>query len=192
MTRMFLPMVLALACSRTTTSTPDDRIHAPHDPSAPSTTLTPVSNTPPHAKLLFCAFGGVGMVPNPLPPGYETSFAIVAVEVDNDGPPLQDVRVHALRLRESPGTKVVSLRRVDRFVVMPPLLPEGPTLGRFAVFLNPEGTTFEGTLPHGRTVLRVRVSLDASPSFMPSACELELDGVMPTAISGKVDGSWPT
>lgn len=35
------------------------------------------------AKMLFCADGSIGMRPNPLPPEYETEFAVAVVEIDS-------------------------------------------------------------------------------------------------------------
>jgi hypothetical protein len=62
------------------------------------------------------------------------------------------------------------------------------------VYLNPEGAPFTGTVPTGRTRLRVRFSLDRDPATLPARCRLELGGfgATPLVIEGNVDGSWPT
>ena len=142
------------------------------------------------ATMLFCAHGGVGATPNPLPPGYETQFAEIVIEVHNPGAPLAGLTVTSASLLDARGANAAAMRRVDRIVVLPPLEAPGPTLGTFAVYLNPKGTPFTGTLPSGRTLLRVRVSIDREPSSVPARCRVTLGGSK--VIEGNVDGSWPT
>jgi len=158
-----------------------------------SAPLPPVESSP-TATLLFCAYGGVGLVPDPLPPGYETEFASFAIELDNPGSTIEGVTVLGATLLDAAGAAIASIRRVDHFVVLPALETPGPTLGIFAVYLNPEGTPFTGTLPPGRTVLRVRFSIDRDPTVLPVRCRVELGGVRPSplVVEGNVDGSWPT
>ncbi len=155
---------------------------------------SPPAASPPAATMLFCAYGGVGLVPNPLPPGFETEFAAAAFAFDNPGPPIPGVAVLGAALLDATGATAAAFRRLDHFVVMPPLETPGPTLGTFAVYLNPEGTTFDGTLPSGRTVLRVRFSIDRDPLVLPTRCRVELGGFGPSplVVEGPVDGSWPT
>jgi hypothetical protein len=143
---------------------------------------------------LFCAYGGVGTTPYPLPPGYETEYAVMVVELGNAGPAIADVIVLGAALVDSTGATTASLRRIDHIVVMPPLATPGPTRGTFAVYLNPEGTPFEGRLEPGRTRLRIRFTLDRAPTAMPARCRLEIGGrgMSPLVIAGGVDGSWPT
>ena len=145
------------------------------------------------ATTLFCAYGGVGLVPDPLPPGYETEFAAIVVELDNPGAAVEGVSVQGATLLDGAGTPNASLRRVDHVVVLSEA-PADPTDGIFAVFLNPEGAPFTGTIPPGRTRLRVRFSLDRDPAALPALCHLELGGfgATPLVIEGNVDGSWPT
>jgi hypothetical protein len=186
-------VVAAAVCACTSSSAPPPPAPpvgtsaAPPAPSAPAaSTLT--------GTALFCAYGGVGTTPDPLPPGYETEFAAIVVELDNAGPAIADVTVLAAALVDATGATTASLRRVDHIVVMPPLATPGPTLGTFAVYLNPEGTPFDGRLEPGRTRLRIRFSLDHAPTAMPARCRLELGapGPSPLVIDGGVDGSWPT
>ena len=145
------------------------------------------------ATTLFCAYGGVGLVPDPLPPGYETEFAVIVVELDNPGTAVEGVSVLGAVLLDGAGAATASLRRVDHVVVLPDAPPD-PSLGIFAVYLNPEGAPFTGTVPPGRTRLRVRFSLDRDPVALPARCRLELGGLgaTPLVIEGNVDGSWPT
>jgi hypothetical protein len=158
-------------------------------PSAPPTTTSAV-----RGRSLFCAYGGVGMTPDPLPPGYETEFAVMVVELDNPGPAIEGVSVVGASLADGVEATTASLRRVDHVVVMPALATPGPTLGTFAIYLNPEGTPFSGRLEPGRTVLRVRFSLDNALAGVPTRCRLELGGLgaAPLVVQGGVDGSWPT
>jgi hypothetical protein len=154
----------------------------------------PTADSSPTAAVLFCAYGGVGLVPDPLPPGYETEFASIVVQLDNPGAVLDGVTVLGASLLDANGAAVASFRRLDHFVILPALETPGPTLGTFAVYLNPEGTPFTGSLPSGRTVLRVRFSIDRDPTVLPTRCRLELGGIgaSPLVIEGGVDGSWPT
>ncbi|MBI5533514.1 MAG: hypothetical protein HY898_12410 [Deltaproteobacteria bacterium] len=159
-----------------------------------TSTPMPPTSAAPTATMLFCAYGGVGTVPDPLPPGYETDFASMVIEVDNPGSAISGVTVAGASLLDEHGAAAASLRRVDHFVVLPTLEKPGPKLGIFAVYLNPEGTAFTGDLPTGRTKLRVRMSIARAPSALPARCRLNLGGVgaSPLVIEGKVDGSWPT
>jgi hypothetical protein len=149
---------------------------------------------PPVATVLFCAYGGVGIVPDPLPAGYETSFASIVVAVENRGPPLSGLRVTSAALLDNAGAPLSSLRRVDHFVTLSSLASPGPSLGTFAVFLNPIGAPFGGTLPTGRTILRVRLSLDHPSASVPNRCLIELGGTTPAPrpAEGRVDGAWGT
>src|SRR4249919_2544069 len=92
---------------------------------------TPPSSTPSPAVTgapRFCAYGGVGIVPDPLPPGYETNFAAIVVEVQNDsGAPITGVTVSGGGLVGSDGARIASLQRVDHFVVIDRVEPESAT-----------------------------------------------------------------
>jgi hypothetical protein len=156
----------------------------------PSSLVEPL----PTGTMLFCAYGGVGTVPDPLPPGYETDFATVAFKLNNPGEAIERVRVLGAALLDAEGETTASFCRVDHFVVLPPLESPGPSLGIFAVYLNPEGTPFSGILPAGATQLRVRFSLDRGPTEIPTRCRLELGGFRSShlVIEGKVNGRWPT
>jgi hypothetical protein len=166
-------------------------------PSAPSTTASgptlpaitgAVTGTP-----LFCAYGGVGIVPNPLPPGYDTQFAAIVVEVDNaTGAPVHDVSIARAALIGASGAELAGMRHVDHVVVLDRIEPTGPTMGTFAVYLNPEGRPFDGTLPPGRTILRARVALDRDPTEFADHCRLELGGGASVAVDLRNDGVWPT
>jgi hypothetical protein len=155
---------------------------------------TPPVESAPTGTSLFCAYGGVGMTPDPLPPDFETDFAVIVVELENPGPPLDGVTVLGAALLDETGAAIASLRRLDHVVVLPPPEAPGTALGIFAVYLNPDGTPFTGSLPTGRTRLRVRFSLDHGPSAMPARCRIRLGGVgsSPLVVEGTVNGSWPT
>jgi hypothetical protein len=164
-------------------------------PAGPSAAPVPsVTATSPTATERFCAYGGVGLVPNPLPPGYETEFGVIVTELDNPGPPIAGVRVRGAALLDGAGAPLASMKRLDHLVVLTDLQAPGPTLGIFAVYLNPQGTPFSGTLPSGRTILRVRFSMEREPLSLPARCRLELDGLgaSPLVVEGAPNGSWPT
>lgn len=146
-----------------------------------------------NATLLFCAFGGVGVVPDPLPPGYVTELAAFVVAIDNPGPPIGRVSFSSAALLDGPGSPVAAFRGVDHVVVLAGIDPTSPSMGTFAVYLNPEGTPFDGTLPTGRTILRAHFALDHDPIEYPERCRLHLDGLgAPLVVTARVDGSWPT
>jgi hypothetical protein len=159
---------------------------------APTATPGPVATLT--AVPLFCAFGGVGAVPDPLPPGYETEFAAIVIAIDDAGGPIDHVSVTSASLLDASEATVATLRRIDHVVVLPTIEATGPTMGTFAVHLNPEGVPFDGTLPSGRTNLRVRFSIDRpDPMRYPDRFRLELDanGTV-LVVTGRIDGSWPT
>jgi hypothetical protein len=107
-------------------------------------TPTAVVATVTTATTLFCAYGGVGLIPDPLPPGYETEFAAIVVELDNPGAVIEGVSVRGAALLDGAGAPSASLRRVDHVVVLPEAPPD-PSLGIFAVYLNPEGAPFSAS-----------------------------------------------
>ncbi len=195
-TLLRLSLVLLSACSGSAAPAP-----APASPPAPNEAPAVVAADPPTAigatlagRSLFCAYGGVGVVPDPLPPGYETMFVSMVVEIDNPGPPITGVTVVAASLRDASGATLAPLLRVDHFVDLSGALAPDPTWGSFAVYLNPEGTPFSGALPTGRTRLRLRYSISPGLTAYPDHCRLELGGIgaAPLVIEGGLDGSWPT
>jgi hypothetical protein len=117
----------------------------------------------------------------------------MVLELDNPGSPIGGVTVHGASLLDAKSAPLASLRRLDHLVVFTPAAPS-PALGSFAIHLNPAGTPFSGELPAGRTTLRVRLSLDRSPSDFPDRCHLELAGLgsAPVIVEGRVDGVWGT
>jgi hypothetical protein len=141
-------------------------------------------------KLLFCAYGSVGMQPYPLPPNYENQFAVAVVEVNNSRPvpnaPLPEVTL-LYEKGKSIGTKrVVSVDVFDE--------PFVAGEGDMAFYLNTDrrGHThrWDRTLPGGMVHLRVRVALPTQ-SFLPvpKSCRVRIG---PYVIEGPIDGSWAT
>lgn len=154
------------------------------------------STPPPAPKVtpLFSAYGGVGLVPNPLPPGYETAFATAVVDIDQAGPAAPGVSVLELVLLDAGGTVAASTKRVVHVVELPSSVPPPApnAAGSWAFYLNPTGSPFSGTLAHGRTRLRVRVALDRMPAA-PVRFRLKLAGFgTPLAVEGAIDGAWGT
>lgn len=198
--RLTLLLLLA-ACSEparhpSTTSVPTP---VPASPTAPGTVppadpaVAPVPSSVLTVRSLFCAYGGVGLVPVPLPPGYETNFVAHVIEIENPGPPIANVTVAAAALLDPSGHELVRLRRIDHFVDLTHAPPPDPSWGSFAVYLNPAGAPFTGTLPTGTTRLRVRYSIDSPGLSTPSHCRIELDGLPGAAsVEGALDGTWPT
>jgi hypothetical protein len=169
-----LPLVAA-ACTR-----PESAPPAP----AASPSVTP----------LFCAYGGVGLVPDPLPPGYDVQFATAVFDVTHAGAPVAGAAVVEFALLDAAGAVVAAMKRVDHFVELPsaPPPPAPSSNGGWAFYLNPKGTPFGGTLPAGKTRLRVRVALDRAP---PEAARFRLKfggGVAPAVAEGRINGVWGT
>ena len=137
------------------------------------------------AKPLFCMYGGVEVVPDPLPPGYETQFAIAVVEIDSQHE-ASGLAVTDLELLDKDGA-ATKLKRVVEVEVFE--RPRVATEGEFAYYLNPGSTRpWNGTLPVGKIEIRVRVALERAP-VAPVRFRLVLG---PHMIEGRVDGSWPT
>lgn len=163
-----------------------------------SPTQAPARRATPNAGItgrsLFCAYGGVGSVPDPLPPGYETTFVSMVFEIDNPGPPVAGVSVAGASLRDDAGAPLASLARLDHFVDLSGEPAPDPTWGSFAVHLNGTGTPFLGALPTGITRLRIRYAIPSS-ARLPTAdhCRAELStSVGPLVIAGPLDGVWPS
>ncbi len=195
--RTLAPSVLAFffACSAIGCSgSPAPASRSP-DPIAPAV-ADPAAAVPSGitARSLFCAYGGVGLVPDLLPPGYETMFVSMVFEIDNPGPPLAGVTVAGASLRDATGAPLASLVRLDHFVDLSAEPAPDPTWGSFAVYLNGTGTPFTGTLPTGTTRLRIHYSISSSAGLpYPDHCRAELStSAGPLVIEGPLDGVWPT
>ena len=136
-------------------------------------------------KSLFCAHGSIGMRPNPLPPGYETQFAVAVVEIQS-AMEVPNVGVTEFSLFNNDGkeTKLKRVMEVEEFS-RTPVADEG----RFAYYLNRGGTRpWDGKLPARTVPLRVRVALLETP-MQPVRFRLVIGT---NVIEGKVDGRWPT
>ena len=160
--------------------------------SVPSASPEPVVS----GRTLFCAHGGVGVVPSPLPPDYETEFASVTIDLD-DPRGKTPITVKSIELMNESGKVVATMKRVVEMVTLDASkTPPGRTeSGSWAFFLNPQGDPFDGNLPPGRTRLRVRASLNASPMEYLTRVRVTFtfDGSKPPlVVEGEVWGSWPT
>jgi hypothetical protein len=144
-------------------------------------------------RALFCAYGGVGLVPVPAPPEFEGNLAVIVVELRNPGPVVLNVVVKDVVLLDAAGT-TTALRRVQTVEVLSPaeLAPSPRAPGSWAYYLNPGGQPFNGTLRVGTTRLRIRVSLKTSP-VGPVRFQLAFGGLeAPLVVEGGVNGTWPT
>jgi hypothetical protein len=187
MRSLLLCVLLVLACSKTTSPSP-----MPDPASKPlaDESAKPVVT----GRTLFCAHGGVGIVPDPLPPGYETEFTSVTIDLDNPNGKTR-LTVKSIELMNESGKVAATMRRVVEIVKLDASKsPPGRTeSGSWAFFLNPQGEPFDGELPPGRTRLRIRASLNASPMEYLTRVRITLDGPQPPLVlEGDVWGSWPT
>jgi hypothetical protein len=139
-----------------------------------------------NVKSLFCAFGGIGMTPIHPPPGFESEFAVVVVEINSPNE-TTNVAVSDFVLFDQAGKatkfkRVVEVEEFDR--------PRVATEGVDAYYLNPGGTRpWNGTLPAGKIRLRIRVALTEDP-IAPVRFRLTLGKYV---IEGSVNGGeWPT
>jgi hypothetical protein len=137
-------------------------------------------------KALFCSFGGIGMQPSPLPPGFEAQFAVAVVEI-NRTREIRKAKVSDFVLFDQSGQatnfkRVVSVEVFDR----PRLASEGDD----AYYLNPGNTQpWDGTLPAGRIYLRIKVALLSHPT-LPVRFRLVVGRQV---IEGPINGGeWPT
>lgn len=140
-----------------------------------------------NAKPLFCAFGGIGLAPNPRPPGFESEFAVAVVEI-NSPRKSAHAAVSDFVLFDQAG-KATKLKRVVSVDVFGET--RVATEGTFAYYLNSASSAthaWDGTIPTGRIRLRVRVALVGVP-VAPVRFRLTIGQHI---IEGPVDGSWPT
>ena len=136
-------------------------------------------------KKLYCAFGGVSLIPVPTPPDFEAQFAVVVLEVDSVIA-TPHVAVTDFALTDGAG-KTTRLKRVVSVEVF--ARPRVATEGIAAYYLNPGGThPWNGTLPAGKICLRIRVALPQDPGNA-AAFMIKIDG---QAVAGSVDCCWPT
>jgi len=95
------------------------------------------------AKSLFCGYGSVGFMPDPLPPGFETQFAVAVVEIDSPSE-TRDAAVSGFVLFDEAGKTTESKRVVSVEVFKRPgSRPRASTLT-----ISIEGTS-RGTLHRG-------------------------------------------
>ena len=162
---------------------------------APATEPSPAAEpaAPFTVRPLFCVYGGVGLVPVPTPPDYETVFVTQVFEIDNAGPEVSGVTLDGASLRDASGGTLAALRRLDHFVDLTGDPPPDPTWGSFAVFLNGTGTPFLGTLPSGTTRLRIRYAISETGMAMPDGCRAELTlGATSVVVEGPMSGALPS
>lgn len=142
-------------------------------------------------KLLFCAYGGIGAQPSPMPANFENQFAVAVVEL-NSSREVSQAPLPTLSLlygeRAALTTKrVISVEQFDE--------PYVRGEGNMAFYLNSNlrGHTvpWNRTIPGGMIHLRVRVALATQQDsvLIPRACRVTLG---PYSVQGPVDGSWPT
>jgi hypothetical protein len=139
-------------------------------------------------KPLFCAFGSVGLIPVPTPPGFESEFAVAVVEI-NSSTETANVAVSDFVLFDQAGkaTKAKRVIKVEEFDE-----PHDTNEGIMAYYLNTKrnGHTrlWDGVLPAGTIRLRIRVAFAEAPKA-PVRFRLIVGGHV---IEGPVDGAWPT
>lgn len=125
------------------------------------------------AASLFCAHGSVGLVPDPLPSGFESEFAVAVVQITRSTPlkraSVTDFRLYDSDDRGMPMKRLVSVELLDEAG-------------------GSRSHPWDGSLPAGTTRLRVRVSLPQAPKA-PKTYTLVLG---PYTISGACDIAWPT
>jgi hypothetical protein len=184
-------MIFVVGCSKTSDPSP---LPDPVTAGMTEKSGQPIVTSAVTGRTLFCAHGGVGVVPNPLPPGYETELTSVTLDLDNPNAKTP-LTVKSIELMNEKGNVVATMRRVVEMTTLdatktPPGRAES---GSWAFFLNPQGTPFDGNLPPGRTRLRIRASLTSSPTDYLTRVRVTLDGGGgPIVIEGDVWGSWPT
>jgi hypothetical protein len=136
-------------------------------------------------KSLFCAHGSIGMRPNPLPPGFETQFAVAVIEIQSSTE-VTNAAVSEFSLFNKDGQETKLKRVVEVEELLRTLVAGERTQ---AYYLNAGGTRpWDGRLPARTVQLRVRVALMETP-VSPVRFRLVIGT---SVIEGKVDGRWPT
>jgi hypothetical protein len=159
-------------------------------PAIPRSLAAPAATTAARSsdvKPLFCAFGSVEFISLSPPPGFESEFAVVVVEI-NSPSETRNVAVSNFVLFDEAGrtTKLKRVVKVEEFDES-----RIATEGEFAYYLNTKsvGTRrWNGTLPAGKIRLRIRVALIKAP-IAPVRFRLTIGRYV---IEGPVDGAWPT
>ena len=140
------------------------------------------------ATSLFCAHGGVGLVPSPEPSGFEDQFAVAVIEIDRKTE-LDNVTVGAFSLFDANG-RATAMKRVVKIEVFDE--PSSSGVGSVAYYLNTSDASrsrpWNGTLPAGPIYLRIRVALTADPI---GATRYTM-AIGPYTLAGPCDIAWPT
>jgi hypothetical protein len=135
--------------------------------------------------VLACGYGGVGIRPVPLPPDFDTEFAIVVLEIQSSRTiPNVTVSEFSILSKDGSETGMKHVVRVDEVVDTP---SNNEKASDYYIF-NGETRPWNGTLPAGRIRLRIRVALERGP-IAPTLFRLRLGTEV---IEGKVGGAWPT
>jgi len=154
---------------------------APH--SAPA--ASPRSSIKLH--LLSCATGSIGQIPQPLPPDYETQFAVAVIDVYSARPipyaPLPTLKLVDQNLGVVVTKRVISIQGLNRHA----------NLTRETNYLALDdngGRPWNHALSQGMTRLRIRVALATQAYVSPPArCRIEMG---PYNAERRVDAGWPT
>jgi hypothetical protein len=136
-------------------------------------------------KALVCAYGGVGFRPIPLPPDFDTEFAVVVVEIASSSSiPNVGVSEFSILSKDRSEVKMKHVVQVEEFLDIPSNDGRSPD----SYIFNGATRPWNGTLPAGRILLRIRVALEHLPAA-PLKFRLLLGN---RVIEGEVAGEWPT
>jgi hypothetical protein len=141
--------------------------------------------------MLFCAYGGISPIPQPTPPGFESEFAEVVVEV-NDARHLSDVAVSQFSV-SGLSKRVMRLKRVisiERFLDASPRPDWGYATYYLSADLSDSQYRWNESLPRGSILLRIRMSIiSEGEESATEGCSLSFG---PYQIEGPLDAVWPT
>ena len=140
-------------------------------------------------KLLFCAFGSVGLLPAHPPPGFETQFATAVVAV-NSSFDMPNAPAPQILLFDKAG-KATKTKRVISVEVFDEPYIAGESNDAYYLNTDPRGRTrsWSGTLPGGMIHLRARVALATQNLLNFARCRVTIG---PYEAEGPVDSNWGT
>jgi len=140
----------------------------------------------PTIQTLFCAYGGTGIVPNPMPADFEAWFAVVVLEVETQNE-IREARLSDFELIDN-GRQTAKMKRVVRINEFN--RPRTANEGEAAYYLNEGGTpSWDGKVPAGKIRLWIRVALDQQKHVPATRFRLTFGG---RVVEGPVNVRWPT
>jgi hypothetical protein len=139
--------------------------------------------------VLFCMYGGQGVVPANAKPGDYYRVVLLLEVTTPEGSPTEALPLTSLVLEDAGGKPLARMRAA----ISAERVPRIARPGAWQSALTDHGPAFDDRYASGVTRVRVEAWLDTKPATPPARVRVVLAGAgAPAELSGAVAGEWPT